>query len=317
MVSVGKKLAAIAPAILGAILFSLSVWVIWGEIQRYGWQNVLDSLQQIPKTHLIGGFVIMVINYIVITGYDIAAIFYVKESLSPWQSGFVGFLSYSISNSVGFSVLSGSAIRYRFYRQWGISNLNIARIIYFCNISFWLGMAGVCGVTFLLDPLPLPSILRLPFVSVRPLGVICLTFTLGYLILGILSKQMVQLGRWRLPHVPIGFSLFQIGITGLDWGLSTAIIYLLLPHTEQLDYGNLFSIFLLAQIAGLLSNIPGGLGVFETIILFGLTPIFSSVTILGALLGYRVIYYWIPLSVSALAIGIYEVYRHLQPKNPS
>ncbi|MFM7576418.1 MAG: hypothetical protein ACKO5Q_05710, partial [Microcystaceae cyanobacterium] len=103
----------------------------------------------------------------------------------------------------------------------------------------------------------------------------------------------------------------------LDWGLSTAIIYLLLPHTEQLDYGNLFSIFLLAQIAGLLSNIPGGLGVFETIILFGLTPIFSSVTILGALLGYRVIYYWIPLSVSALTIGIYEVYRHLQPKNPS
>jgi uncharacterized membrane protein YbhN (UPF0104 family) len=256
----------------------------------------------------------MVINYIFLTAYDTLAMTYVGESLPYLKTGFVGFVSYAISNSVGLALLSSSAIRYRFYSQWGLSNRKIASIIAFCNLSFWLGLLTVGGITFLIDPLQLPPFLRLPFASAHPLGFIFLTLTLAYLWLSLLSRQSLQIGKWRLPHVPLYLSLWQIIITVIDWGLAAAILYIILPNHSSLSYPGFFGIYLLAQIVGLISNVPGGLGIFETVILLSLTPLFSSVQLLGALLAYRVIYFWIPLLLATLSLGFYEGFRQVQAK---
>lgn len=309
-----QALKRFAPALLGLLLFGLSLWAIHQELHRYGWQNVLTSLQSIPSKHLLGAGVLMVINYIFLTAYDTLAITYVGESLPYLKTGFVGFVSYAISNSVGLALLSSSAIRYRFYSQWGLSNRTIASIIAFCNLSFWLGLLTVGGITFLIDPLQVPSFLRLPFASAHPLGFIFLTLTLAYLWLSLLSRQSLQIGKWRLPHVPLYLSLWQIIITAIDWGLAAAILYILLPSHSSLSYPGFFGIYLLAQIVGLISNVPGGLGIFETVILLSLTPLFSSVQLLGALLAYRVIYFWIPLLLATLSLGFYEGFRQVQAK---
>lgn len=309
-----QALKRFAPALLGLLLFGLSLWAIHQELHRYGWQNVLTSLQSIPRKHLLGAGLLMVINYIFLTAYDTLAITYVGESLPYFKTGFVGFVSYAISNSVGLALLSSSAIRYRFYSQWGLSNRKIASIIAFCNLSFWLGLLTVGGITFLIDPLQLPPFLRLPFASVHPLGFIFLTLTLAYLWLSLLTRQSLQIGKWRLPHVPLYLSLWQIIITAIDWGLAAAILYILLPNHSSLSYPGFFGIYLLAQIVGLISNVPGGLGIFETVILLSLTSLFSSVQLLGALLAYRVIYFWIPLLLATLSLGFYEGFRQVQAK---
>lgn len=309
-----QALKRFAPALLGLLLFGLSLWAIHQELHRYGWQNVLTSLQNIPRKHLLGAGLLMVINYIFLTAYDTLAMTYVGESLPYFKTGFVGFVSYAISNSVGLALLSSSAIRYRFYSQWGLSNRKIASIIAFCNLSFWLGLLTVGGITFLIDPLQLPPFLRLPFASVHPLGFIFLTLTLAYLWLSLLTRQSLQIGKWRLPHVPLYLSLWQIIITAIDWGLAAAILYILLPNHSSLSYPGFFGIYLLAQIVGLISNVPGGLGIFETVILLSLTSLFSSVQLLGALLAYRVIYFWIPLLLATLSLGFYEGFRQVQAK---
>lgn len=309
-----QVLKRFAPALLGLLLFGLSLWAIHQELHRYGWQNVLTSLQSIPRKHLLGAGLLMVINYIFLTAYDTLAMTYVGESLPYLKTGFVGFVSYAISNSVGLALLSSSAIRYRFYSQWGLSNRKIASIIAFCNLSFWLGLLTVGGITFLIDPLQLPPFLRLPFASVHPLGFIFLTLTLAYLWLSLLTRQSLQIGKWRLPHVPLYLSLWQIIITAIDWGLAAAILYILLPNHSSLSYPGFFGIYLLAQIVGLISNVPGGLGIFETVILLSLTSLFSSVQLLGALLAYRVIYFWIPLLLATLSLGFYEGFRQVQAK---
>lgn len=309
-----QVLKRFAPALLGLLLFGLSLWTIHQELHRYGWQNVLTSLQSIPRKHLLGASLLMVINYIFLTAYDTLAMTYVGESLPYLKTGFVGFVSYAISNSVGLALLSSSAIRYRFYSQWGLSNRKIASIIAFCNLSFWLGLLTVGGITFLIDPLQLPPFLRLPFASAHPLGFIFLTLTLAYLWLSLLSRQSLQIGKWRLPHVPLYLSLWQIIITAIDWGLAAAILYILLPSHSSLSYSGFFGIYLLAQIVGLISNVPGGLGIFETVILLSLTPLFSPVQLLGALLAYRVIYFWIPLLLATLSLGFYEGFRQVQAK---
>jgi uncharacterized membrane protein YbhN (UPF0104 family) len=177
-----------------------------------------------------------------------------------------------------------------------------------------LGLLAVGGVTFLVEPLQVPKVLKLPFTSVHPLGLVFLIIIFAYLALSLFTHKALKIGRWTLPHLPFKLSLAQIAITAIDWGLAAAILFVLLPSSHSLSYAGFFGIYLLAQIAGIISNIPGGLGVFETVILLTLSSTIPSVQLLGSLLAYRVIYYWIPLILAIFCLGGYELKRQLAAK---
>lgn len=296
------------PLVLGAVLFTLAVAALRSELQHYGWQKVWRSFQEIPGRQVLGALLLTLLNYAALAGYDALACRFIRQKLAYWKIALVSFTSYAISNSIGLALLSGSAVRYRLYRGWGFSNGQIGAIIAFCNASFWLGLLAVGGVMFLIEPLQVPKFLRLPFESVHPLGIIFTSLTLGYLALSFVSEGTLRLGRWCLPRVPFTLSLAQILVTALDWSLAAGVLYLLLPaHSPRLlSYFGFFGIYLLAQIAGVASNVPGGLGVFETVILFSLSPSLPSAGVLGALLAYRALYFWLPLVSAGLTLGIYE-----------
>jgi uncharacterized membrane protein YbhN (UPF0104 family) len=162
----GKWIQQLVPSLVGLILFILSIWAIQQELAKYSPQEILVSLKAISDQRLFTASILMLMNYLMLTGYDTLAMVYIQGSLDYKKTAFVGFMSYAISNSVGLALLSGSAIRYRFYAHWGLSNRQIASIIGFCNLSFWLGLLTVGGITFLIDPLQVPSFLRLPFAYV-------------------------------------------------------------------------------------------------------------------------------------------------------
>jgi phosphatidylglycerol lysyltransferase len=71
------------------------------------------------------------LNYLVLSGYDFIAIASIGRRLPSHVFGGTGlsikniavtsFLAYAIANSVGFSMLSGASVRYRFYSRWGIT----------------------------------------------------------------------------------------------------------------------------------------------------------------------------------------------------
>ena len=65
----------------------------------------------------------------------------------------------------------------------------------------------------------------------------------------------------------------------------------------------LLGMYLLAQLAGLASQVPGGLGVFETVFLLLVGDIIPAEALLGSLLVYRMIYYLLPLVLSATFAG--------------
>ena len=203
-------------------------------------------------------------------------------------------------------LLSGSAIRYKFYSAWGFSAAKIAQIITFCNLSFWLGLFAVGGTVFAFTPLAIPKQLNLPFLSVRPLGFIFLAVITAYLLWSGLSQKQLKIRNWVFPHLPFKLSVAQIVLTSLDWMFAAAVLYALLPVPKHISFFSFFGIYLLAQLAGIISNVPGGLGVFETILILLLSPPIPSASLLGALLAYRGIYYFLPLGVSILMLLWYE-----------
>ncbi|WP_238846334.1 lysylphosphatidylglycerol synthase domain-containing protein [Nostoc edaphicum] len=240
-------------------------------------------------------------------GYDILGFNYINRSLSWNKIAFTNFISSAFSNTIGFALLTGSAIRYRFYSTWGVSAVAIAQVIAFANFTFWLGMFAVAGFLFLIKPLNIPTQLHLPFATVRPIGVIFLLLVAAYLLGSIfIRKPLIIRGHeFRFPSFKI--SLAQIVISSFDWILAAAVLYVLLPSNRYLSYLDFLGIYLLAMFAGVVSNVPGGLGVFETIILLILSSKVSATAVFGSMLAYRGVYYFLPLLVAAGLLGLYEI----------
>lgn len=302
-----KKLRLNFSSLFGLLLLVLSLWAIANELRQYNYRDILNSLAAIPKSRLSWAIWLTALGYLVMIGYDILGFNYINRSLSWNKIAFTNFISSAFSNTIGFALLTGSAIRYRFYASWGVSAVAIAQVIAFANFTFWLGMFAVAGLLFLINPLKIPTQLHLPFATVRPIGVIFLLLVAAYLLGSIFIKQplIIRGHEFRFPSFKI--SLAQIAISSFDWILAAAVLYALLPSNISLSYLDFLGIYLLAMFAGIVSNVPGGLGVFETIILLILSSKVSAAAVLGSMLAYRGVYYFLPLLVAVGLLGIYEI----------
>ncbi|MEH1864291.1 MAG: lysylphosphatidylglycerol synthase domain-containing protein [Nostoc sp.] len=302
-----KKLQLNFSALFGLSLLVLSLWAIANELHEYNYRDILNSLAAIPKSRLSWAIWLTILGYLVMIGYDILGFSYINRSLNWNKIALTSFISSAFSNTIGFALLTGSAIRYRFYATWGVPAVAIAQVIAFANFTFWLGMFAVAGCLFLINPLKIPTQLHLPLATVRPIGVIFLLLVASYLLGSIFIKQplIIRGHEFRFPSFKI--SLIQIVISSLDWILAAAILYVVLPTNISLSYLDFLGIYLLAMFAGVVSNVPGGLGVFETIILLILSSQVSAAAILGSMLAYRGIYYFLPFLVASGLLGIYEI----------
>jgi uncharacterized membrane protein YbhN (UPF0104 family) len=79
-----------------------------------------------------------------------------------------------------------------------------------------------------------------------------------------------------------------------------------------MPYVEFLGLFLVAQVVGVISHVPGGLGVFETIILLLLSPTLPGAAVVGALVAYRGIYYLLPLVAATVLLAAYEATHRRQ-----
>jgi uncharacterized membrane protein YbhN (UPF0104 family) len=302
-----KFLPHLGTALFSLILISAAVWAISHELKAYRLQDIIESLESLPKLSLFWGVLLTTIGYWIVTAYDLLALHYIRRPLPYTKTAFAAFTSFAIANNLGFVLLTSSAIRYRFYLAWGLSAFEIAQVIAFGNLSFWLGMLSIGGVLFTIEPLSIPNFLKLPIDSLQPLGVIFMAITLGYLLLSVWCHQKeLKIGKWSFYLPSWQLSSFQILVSILDWGLASGVLYLLLSQTETVSFPYFFAIYLLAQLAGIISHVPGGLGVFETAIVLMLSHTVPGDRVLAALLAYRAIYYFLPFGVAVLMLGLHE-----------
>jgi phosphatidylglycerol lysyltransferase len=301
-------LARLASPAIGLVVFSAALWILHQALLEYRYQDITAYLQQLPTWQLVAALAATAVSYLVTTGYDWLALRYIRRPLRWFKVGFAALMSYALSNSVGLSVLTSSSLRYRLYSSWGLTALEIAKIVMFTTLTLWLGIFTIGGLVLALDPLDLGAV---PYLNInsRLLGGSLLLLPLTYLFLGVTRRQPLKLGPWNVPMIRPRLALAQLTVGALDWVLASVVLYLLLPRFGTIGLGHLLGVFLLAQIAGLVSHVPGGLGVFESLVVLLLQNDLPTPDLLGALLAYRLLYYLIPLGLAVLALGAYEL-RH-------
>ncbi|MTF40722.1 UPF0104 family protein [Cyanobacterium aponinum UTEX 3222] len=307
------KLRQLIPILFVIILLSISVAAIASELKKYSINSVWQYLQNISQQRKMLALLVTGFGYALMTGYDILGFIHIKQKLSVLKIAFTAFVSYAVGNTVGFTAFSGTAIRYRYYGLWGVNKIKIGELIVFTHLTFWLGLLSISGVVSILDPLTLPSAIKLPFASIHPLGFIFLSLVLIYFIISVTIKHSVTIAGEEITFPKPIISLGTIIVAGLDWGLAALVLYLLLPPNLSMTYIGFFGIYIVALTAGLISTVPGGLGVFETVMLYLRPESISAPQMLGGLIAYRFVYYLLPL-IFAVVLILLEAWKKRHSK---
>jgi len=77
--------------------------------------------------------------------YDFLALRYARAQLSFSKTAFTSFIAFAFSNTLGWPVFTGSAVRYRLFTGWGVSASETARAIAFSSATFWIGVVTIAG----------------------------------------------------------------------------------------------------------------------------------------------------------------------------
>src|SRR5690348_2413404 len=94
----------------------------------------------LPRSRVLAAIGLTGLNYALLTGYDLIGFAYIGRTVSRWRVAGVSFIAYAVSHNVGFALLSGVSVRYRFYARWGVTAEDLSRIMFSYSATFWLGL---------------------------------------------------------------------------------------------------------------------------------------------------------------------------------
>jgi uncharacterized membrane protein YbhN (UPF0104 family) len=292
--------------LIGILFFGVAVWFLGQELRQYDLSEITGQLSQIPTANVVASLILSFMSYLVLTGYDGLGIAYIGERLRMNRIIRAGFISYAFSHNIGMALVTGGSMRYRLYSLWGFTGVQVTQIVAFSALTLWVGFCTVAGLSLLFASPELPdNVPFLPLMSMQILGLILLIMVGFYLWGSIRVQKKVRIGDCLFSFPDLTVAVQQIILASADWMMAAAVLYVLLPGSE-IHFFSFLGVFLLAQIIGLFSQVPGGLGVFESVMLMYLSRYMEGSSILGMLLIYRIVYYLIPLLVAMILLGHQE-----------
>lgn len=298
---------------ISVVLVTIAVLAVAGVALHHllvgmSWNDVVIAVHAIPKSALAGAAILTAVSYFILTGFDVLALRLVGRKVPYGVTALAAFTSYIFSHNLGFAALTGGASRYRIYRRHGVLLSDVGQVMIVAGVTFWLGAFLLLGLAFVILPdLPAIGDRAVPPAYQAAAGLATLALLAGYMIaLGFLNGRSLRLWHWavRLPTWRMAVAQFALGT--LDLLTATAVLFVLLPKPDLALYPTVLVGYLLAIISSLLVHAPGGLGVFEVVMLAALPQIDRAVLV-AALLTFRLVYYLIPLAIGILLFAGHEV----------
>jgi phosphatidylglycerol lysyltransferase len=302
-------LRRLLPAVLPVLVFSVALFALHRLAGEFHLRQVLAAFRGIEPGRVAIALLLTAGSYLALMGYERMALRYAGLKLHWRQSGLTAFIAYAVGHSVGAVALSGGAVRYRMYSPLGLSAVEIASVVAFCTLTFALGVATLAGVSLVVNAGESGSLLHAPVVLARAVGVTMLAVVGGYLLACALRRAPVTWRDWSVHLPDLRLAASQVLLSCADLVLASAALYVLLPSDTGVGYLAFAGLYMVALAAGVLSAVPGGLGVFESILVI-LLPGVPAPEMLGALLAYRLVYYVIPFGVALVLLSTHEVRQH-------
>jgi phosphatidylglycerol lysyltransferase len=298
--------------LLGIALFGLALFWLHHLLGQYRWRDILNHVHAIPTANVLRAALFTIAGYGCLTLYDALAVRFAGAHVPYLRVALISFMGYAVGHNVGLNTLSGGAIRYRAYSALGLGAKQIATIIAFGSVTFLLGAGLLLGLSLLTQAGMSGSVLHVHAWLAMLAGGILLAAVAAYLWLVCTRHEPLRYRRIVIPVPKPRVAFAQVAVACADLLCAASVLYVLLPPQAAISFEAFAGIYLIAIAAGVISNVPGGIGVFEAVLLVLLQSVPKG-SLLGALLAYRAIYYFAPFAAALVLLGAHEIWAHRGP----
>jgi uncharacterized membrane protein YbhN (UPF0104 family) len=290
--------AVVAALIVGAAA------LLYRTLSQFSAEELSAAIRKVSASRLAAAAACAAGSYFCLTWFDWLGLRYVGKPLPYRRAALASFVSLSIGHNIGLAGLSSGAIRYRFYRRWGLSLAEIARLVVFSGVTVALGLVTLGGIALLARPRLAVEIIGIDAAGVTALGIACLAVDLLYLGMAALRLGPLRFRRWTLDIPTLRLALAQIAIGSVNYAFVAGCLYNAMADISGAPYLSVATVYVLANTAALIAHVPGGVGVIETVV----SVLLPDNPTVAAVLVFRAVYYLIPLLLGGLIFALVELY---------
>jgi phosphatidylglycerol lysyltransferase len=301
-----SRLKTYAGVAVSVLLAAAAGWVLWNTFQKISFADVLAQMRALPASKLALAALCAAGAFTTVALYEVAVVRYVKHCIGRARPMLTALIAYPLGHAVGQAMLSGGALRYRMYTPAGFSATEVGATVLLAVMPYALAFGLLLDLSLVLAADRLEPMFRISSEWLFALGVIGLCKDAGYILLILLRKKPVRLGGWAVNLPTPAMTALQLVVGLIDLFLVSSVLYLMLPESAGIAYLAFLGAYLASVLAGVLSHVPAGLGVVESMLLLML-PGVPPEQLLAAVLMYRVIYEVIPLVIALALWGGYEM----------
>lgn len=275
------------------------------------YRTVVDTLRVLPAGAIAASMLATVLSFVVLLANDLAALRYARATPPPRTIAFASFCGYALGNAIGFGALSGGAVRYRIYSAAGLSAVKVARVALFIATAFGTGAAATIAAGLMIRGGEIAKLFGVPASSLHIIAGLVLAIGAAGLGVCALVREPVRVGPLAIDLPSPVLALIQLGVTGVDVTVSAAALWLLLP-ASGVDFPAFVVIYAAAVGLGVVSHVPGGIGVFDAVVLYAVGATADPSAVAAALLAYRAIYFGLPFAFAVALLTCAEIRRSLR-----
>ncbi|MBU3079337.1 bifunctional lysylphosphatidylglycerol flippase/synthetase MprF [Sphingomonas quercus] len=290
---------------LVAAMIGLGFTALHQLTERLSLHDVRAAFHAIAPGQVLLAFALTAASYLALTLYDALALRIIGRPL-PWRTAaLASFTSYTISHNLGLSPITGGSARYRIYSSAGLDAGEVARIVVIASATFWMGVLAVTGAALAghQGPLSLAG-LALGADAAHVTGLAIIAATAALVLFCALGPGEARLFGVRLPLPGAAQAAAQIAIAAIDLACAAAALFVLIRGAAPALLPTFILAYALGIIAALVTHVPGGLGVFEAVVIATVPA--DRPALAAALIAYRLIYYVVPLALGIAALGLHE-----------
>lgn len=283
------------------LLLVAAGWVLWREFHGLSLAAVSAAMAGWGPRAIAMALLLSALSFLLMGAIEWVGLRWTgaRPPLAATQVG--SFLANAIAHALGANLLVSGAIRARFYERYGVSLTQVAGTTLFAGVAFGVGLGALSGAGLLLASSADLAHTAIPPTVARILGGVLMAGAFAYVGLCAIRRQPVAVFGRAIVLPSFGDAIAQLVLGVFDNAIAAAILWILLPAGGP-SYLTFIGAYAVACIAGLASSIPGGAGVFESA-MAALLPGIDAAALAAAFLGYRLVFYILPLIIAFAALG--------------
>lgn len=299
-------LRSAAPIILGASLFALGLYALYHLLRPVNTADVAAQIRATPMGALAAALVATAIGYVALIFYDWFGLRFIGKTLDRGIVALGGFLGYAFGNTVGVSVVSGGAVRYRIYSAVGLNAFEVGAVSGYIAVALGTGLTLVGISALAVHPGAVGAWFPYAPSTIQIVAAGITTVSVALMVWMSVSQRSLSIRGHELHLPPPADLAGQLVVTLIDIAAASFALWVLLPAGKP-DYATFIAVYAAATMIGVLSHVPGGIGVFETVVIGTLPASVPVGDAAAALLLFRLVYYLVPFALAFVLVALNEI----------